>query len=184
MKKYLALFDLDGTLFDTGEVNYFSYRDALKPFGINFDREYYAMECNGRHYTEFLPYVMGSDKHIEKVHKAKKEMYVKNLDKARENVQLFRMARVMKELYHLAVVTTASRKNAIDILSYFGHGDLFEYIISQEDITKIKPDPQGFILAMQYFGIGPENTVIFEDSKVGIQAARATGASVIVINRF
>lgn len=33
-KDYLAIFDLDGTLFDTGEVNYVSYREALRPYGI------------------------------------------------------------------------------------------------------------------------------------------------------
>lgn len=183
-KKYLAIFDLDGTLFDTGEVNYYSYRKALEPFGIELDKEYYVTRCNGRHYTEFLPQIVGREADVEKIHALKKAIYVENLDKSRENVHLFQIVRAIKPMYHVAVVTTASRKNTEDILRYFGYQDLFEYIVTQEDITKPKPDPAGFYLAMEHFGANPENTVIFEDSDVGIQAARAAGAAVMAVNRF
>ena len=72
----------------------------------------------------------------------------------------------------------------MDILSHFGYDKLFELIVTQDDITKVKPDPQGFIIAMDHFGSAPEDTVIFEDSDVGIMAARATGASVMVAYKF
>ena len=88
-KKYLALFDLDGTLFDTGEVNYYAYKDALAPFGVEFDKTYFVEKCNGRHYTEFLPKIMGTSEHIEEVHKLKKSAYANNLDKAKINLHLF-----------------------------------------------------------------------------------------------
>ncbi len=184
MKEYLAIFDLDGTLFDTSEVNYYAYKDALKPFGVSLDKNYYVNRCNGRHYTEFLPRIMGGSENIEAVHKSKKETYVKNLDKARMNIHLFEMARAMKDTYYLAIVTTASKKNATDILKYFDCIECFDYMVTQEDITKVKPDPQGFLQAMSHFGINGRNTVIFEDSDVGIQAARATGAAVMVVNKF
>ncbi len=183
-KKYLALFDLDGTLFDTGEVNFYSYKKALEPFGITLDKEYYVTKCNGRHYTEFLPQIMGSREHIEAVHKAKKEIYAVNLDRSRENTHLFKIIQAMKNTYYMAIVTTASRKNATDILRYFGYQDLFEYMITQENIAKPKPDPEGFNLAIKHFGVKPADTIIFEDSSVGIQAARATGAAVMAVNKF
>ena len=49
MKK-LVLFDLDGTLFDTGDVNYYAYKDALAPFGITLDKEYFV-----NHPSESVP---------------------------------------------------------------------------------------------------------------------------------
>lgn len=183
-KKMLALFDLDGTLFDTGDVNFYAYKDALLPFGITLNRDYYVNECNGRHYTEFLPAIMGSTEHIEEVHQRKKNAYVENLDKARINVHLLEMVKLIRQEYHTAIVTTASKKNAEDILKFFSCEDLFEYMVAQEDITKLKPDPEGFLLAMKHFETDPEHTVIFEDSGVGIQAAKATGASVMTINQF
>ncbi len=179
----LALFDLDGTLFDTGDVNYYAYKDALAPFGVELDKDYFVTKCNGRHYTEFLPIIMGDSDHIEEVHKAKKNTYVANLDKARENKHLFEIIKSLKDAYHLAVVTTASRQNATDILKHFGYDNLFEYMITQEDITKVKPDPQGFLLAMEHFGIDAAHTMIFEDSDVGIKAAEASGATVFVVDQ-
>jgi beta-phosphoglucomutase len=184
MKRYLALFDLDGTLFDTGDVNYYAYKDALASFNVELDKEYFITNCNGRHYTEFLPVIMRNVDHMEEVHKLKKDAYVKNLDKARINEHLFELIRAMQKTYHTAVVTTASRKNAVDILRYFGHENLFEYMVTQEDITKVKPDPQGFLLAMAHFEIDADHTVIFEDSDIGIMAAKATGSSVMTITQF
>jgi len=182
-KEYLAIFDLDGTLFDTRQVNYYSYKQALQPYGICLDKKYFMEQCNGRHYTEFLPDLMDADA-MEQVHAAKKAAYRQNLDKAEKNRHLLRIIRGMRSCYHTAVVTTASRKNASEILEYFGCGGLFEYLVTQEDITRIKPDPEGFFLAMAYFGTDAGHTVIFEDSKAGIAAARATGASVFVVDQF
>lgn len=178
------MFDLDGTLFDTREVNYYAYKDALTPFGVELDHGYFVSKCNGRHYTEFLPQIMGSAEHIEEVHKAKKKTYVDNLDKARVNTHLFKIIEGIKDQYHIAVVTTASRQNATDILKHFGYYDLFEFMVTQEDISKVKPDPQGFLLGMEYFGIDAEHTMIFEDSDVGIQAAKATGATVMIVGEM
>lgn len=183
-KRYLAIFDLDGTLFDTKNVNYCSYRDALLSFGIELDAEYFYQNCNGRHYTEFLPEIMGETEHMEEIHRLKKNAYANNLDKARANKHLFHMICSMKEDYYLAVVTTASRRNTMDVLTHFHYLELFDYLITQEDITKVKPDPQGFLLAMDYFGMDAQHTVIFEDSQVGIAAAKAAGASVFVVNQF
>lgn len=184
MKKNLAIFDMDGTLFDTGNVNYYSYKEALGKYGIELDEEYFIKECNGRHYKQFLTDIMGGSDNIEQVHELKKELYAANLVHARANTHLFNMIDSMRDIYHIAIVTTASKKNVYDILSRFGYENYFEYVITQEDITRAKPDPQGFNMAMEHFGVAPENTVVFEDSEVGIQAARASGASVFIIDRF
>lgn len=183
-RKYLALFDLDGTLYDTGEVNYYAYEEALKSSGILLDKKFFVEECNGKHYTEFLPLIIGDITLIDEIHRKKKVAYAKKLDKARVNNHLFEIIDMLKEKYNIALVTTASRKNTMDILSFFGHEHLFEYIVTQEDVVKTKPDPEGFLLAMKYFNAMPEDTIIFEDSDVGIQAAKSTGATVMVVTSF
>lgn len=183
-KANLAIFDLDGTLFDTGDVNYYSYKDALQPYKLELDREYFIEQCNGRHYTEFLPMIMGSNIYLEAVHNAKKEAYVNNLDKARINAHLFQLIPTMRSNYYTAIVTTASRKNAEDILNFFHYIDYFDSIITQEDTLNVKPDPEGFLRAMTIFHMDARHTIIFEDSDVGIRAARATGAAVMIVNHF
>ena len=183
-KTKLAIFDLDGTLFNTDNVNYKAYREALLPYGIELDREYFVKYSNGRHYKEFIPKIMGSTEHLEAIHDAKKDYYKKFLDEAVINKHLFAMIDAMRDTYYTAVVTTASRKNVEDILGRFGVSDSFDYCITQEDIHKPKPDPEGFLLAMEHFGVTPADSVIFEDSDVGIEAARASGATVFVADKF
>ena len=96
MKDKLAIFDLDGTLFDTREVNYHAYRDALLPFGISLDHDYFTTECNGRHYTEFIPKIMGHSDALEEIHANKKAFYAENLDKAKKICIYFGLYRQLK----------------------------------------------------------------------------------------
>jgi beta-phosphoglucomutase len=187
VKEYLALFDLDGTLFDTSQVNYFAYNEALSIFGITLNKEYFIMNCNGRHYTEFLPVIMGNvgtKENMEAVHRAKKDTYKCHLNKAKVNTHLFTIIKSMARQYHLAVVTTASRKNTMELLRYYDYEKLFEFIITQEDIDRPKPDPQGFLIAMEKLGMDSKHTIIFEDSEVGLQAAETTGATVFAVKKF
>lgn len=184
MKDNLALFDLDGTLFDTSNVNYLAYKKALEPFGVRLDKEHFIEKCNGKHYTEFLPRIMGTDEYLEEVHKSKKKYYAEYLGEARVNKHLFNIISFIGNKYYKAIVTTASKQNTTDILKHFGYENIFDRIISQEDISKTKPDPEGFLRAMQIFNIDAKHTVIFEDSDVGVEAANKTGATVFIVGRF
>lgn len=184
MNRKCALFDLDGTLFETGDVNFHAYQKALEEQGYSLNYDYFCKECNGRHYTTFLPVIIGENKVVmEIVHRRKKELYHSYLEYAKPNKHLLSLIQLMKADYNLAVVTTASRKNTCEILEQFDILDCFDLIITQEDVTKTKPDPEGFLKAMAYFQAKPEDTLIFEDSRVGIEAALASGALVIKIER-
>lgn len=183
-KESLAIFDLDGTLFDTTDVNYQAYAQALEQFGYSLDYRYFCESCNGRHYKDFLPTVSTSDPAVlNRIHQRKKELYAKYLDKAKPNDHLFRIMEGMTG-YHKAIVTTASRVNCMQILEYFGKVNNFELILTQEDFAKTKPDPEGFLRAMEYFAMEPENTVIFDDSDVGVEAALRSGASVLAVKNI
>lgn len=185
MNKKLAIFDLDGTLFDTNLVNYYSYKMAIQSCGldIKFDYEDFK-EWNGRSYKEFLPNFISDKELIEKIHNKKIELYELNLNKSKINEHLFTIIENIKNEYIIVLVTTASKKNTIQILKYFEKMQLFDLIITKEDTTKLKPDPEGFIKAMKYFNVEARNTLIFEDSPVGIEAARASGAIVFTVNKF
>lgn len=184
MKTKLAMFDLDGTLYDTRKTNYCSYKEALKQYNLDLDYDYFSKYCNGRHYTEFLPQIMGDSNNIDKVHAVKKAKYVEYLKETIENKYLFDIIKGLKNEYYIALVTTASRKNCEDILKYYKRLDEFDLIISQENVQKKKPNPEGFLKAMEYFGIRSDNSIIFEDSDIGIEAAVNSGAVVFTVKGF
>lgn len=181
----LIMVDLDGTLFDTKKVNYMAYKEAIKPYGYDIDYKYYCKFCNGRHYLDFLPQITTDDRRIlSDMHRRKKVAYSGYLEYARVNTSLVNMLKCCKSEYKIALVTTASKQNTGDILMKFDLAELFDLILAHEDITKVKPDPEGFFIAMAYFGAEPDECVIYEDSDVGIEAARKTGAAVFAAEGF
>lgn len=181
----LAIFDLDGTLFDTKNVNFNAYRLALEEFGFSLDYNYYCRECNGKKYTQFLPALCNtSDDIIKKIHLKKKEYYSDFLSHAIPNNELFDIIDGLQSKYYIALVTTASRKNTLEILDFFGKKSCFDLILTQDEICNPKPDPQGFVKAMQYFNMNKENVIIFEDSDVGIEAAKKVTEKVYIVKGF
>ncbi len=181
----LAMFDMDGTLFNTNDVNYYAYKEALDKYNVPLDYEYYCNYCNGRHYTVFVPPLVNGDKEkLEDIHNVKKAAYSKYLDKVKVNEHLFNIIEKLKKDYKIALVTTASKKNTYEILEYTNKINLFDLILTSEDVKKPKPNPEGFLLAMNKYKADPKECIIFEDSDVGIEAARSTRATVFKIENF
>ena len=180
MKQRLAILDLDGTLYDTFPVNFRAYELALREQGIDLEETFFRTECNGKYYKQFLPLVSPdmSEEIMEKVHEAKLELYGTCLDRAVPNENLVEFVRAAGGSFYIALVTTASRKNVEQILRHFGHRDLFDLIITQNDVVHKKPDPEGYLMAMEHFHIPADRTVVFEDSDACVKAALACGASV------
>lgn len=183
MKK-CAIFDMDGTLFCTNDINYYAYKEALDKYRFSIDYDYFCNYCNGRHYKDFLSKITNDEKIIEDIHNIKKEAYSNYLDKVKINKHLFNIIKLIKRSYNIALVTTASKKNTYEILDYTKTIDYFDLILTGDDIKKKKPDPEGFIKAMDYFKVDGENCMIFEDADVGIEAAKKTGSTVFQIEDF
>lgn len=186
MKQKLAIFDFDGTLYDTAPANTAAYLHALARYGVTADPEEFAEKCSGRYYKTFLPALMQTDdsEKIEAVHQEKMRCYPDFYGMIRENTALFDLLAALSPSYHIALVSTASRKSILDILRQFHRTEAFDSIFAQEDIPRKKPAPDGFLLAMQHFHVTPENTVIFEDSEEGIAAAKACGAAYLRVDEI
>ena len=65
------------------------------------------------------------------------------------------------------------------IVNALGAADRFQVIVSSEDVTRGKPDPQVFQLACQRLGLPPRRCVVVEDAPAGVQAAVAAGTRVV-----
>ena len=118
------------------------------------------------------------------MHNRKKEAYNKYLSYGRINQALVDIIKKRGKDCKAALVTTASRQNTYDILKQYNIFDIFDLILTQEDITKSKPDPEGFLKAMSKYNVKAQECLIFEDSNVGIEAAEKTGATVFVVKGF
>jgi beta-phosphoglucomutase len=181
----LIIFDFDGTLFNTKDANYYSYKEALSNFNFHLDYDYFCKECNGKNYLSFLPQISSKDINIlDQIHKLKTKLYKKYIDYIIPNKNLIFLINNMKLNIKLALVTTASRENVSIVLEKFNLTEKFDLIICGEDVEKQKPNPEGFLRAINFFSVNPSETVIFEDSEVGIEAAELTFADVIIVKGY
>jgi len=80
----------------------------------------------------------------------------------------------------IAIVTSSNNKKMEVVYKAHPHfKEYFDRILTANDFTRSKPDPECFLLGMKIFGATPENTFVFEDSFHGLQAGMSSGATVI-----
>jgi HAD superfamily hydrolase (TIGR01509 family) len=79
-------------------------------------------------------------------------------------------------------VTSSAVGDAIDeILRRFGIRDLFALIVDGSEVTHGKPDPEGYLLTARKLGVEPKACLVFEDSRVGVEAAKRAGMTCIAV---
>lgn len=92
------------------------------------------------------------------------------------------LLRVAKETACLTALTTLSkRKDVLHVILSLGIEPLLDVVLTAEDVTKGKPDPEIYLLAAQRLGVPPEECLVLEDSVNGIKAAQTAGMNVVAI---
>lgn len=79
------------------------------------------------------------------------------------------------------IVTGAQRIDVQFVLDHSPLGAYFPVIVTEEDVQRGKPDPQGFQLGAEQMGVDPAAVLVFEDSLFGVQAAKAAGMACIAV---
>ena len=175
--------DFDGTLVDTFEANYHAYQTAFKDVGLTLSREQYRV-CFGLRFDAFMSQIGIYDERTRAVIKENKaKIYPQCFDMLVPNKTLISFIRKMNHAgVKTAIASTAQVGNLMNALNYLQVADLFDKIIAGIDVKRGKPDPEIYLKAMEMLGVAPEETLIFEDSEVGLQAAEASGANYLKIS--
>lgn len=179
-------FDLDGTLVNTYEADYFAYRDAIiEVVGVEVNRDSFA-KTHGQEAKQKLDLLAPglSDEDVDRVRLAKKKHYPKYLHHTVANETLVSFLRDMAQHHVIAMVTTAKSHNAEAVLEAHRLNDLFEIKVYGDDVTYAKPDPEGYLIALERSGLQASEVIAFEDSQSGLDAARAAGLATMHIRSF
>ena len=183
MQIRLILTDFDGTLVDTKEANFMAYCEVLKEFGYALTSEKYNAVF-GLRLNEFLECIgITNPKTVEQIRQQKKNVYPRYFSHVRLNKTLLDFITRFKTTgCKIGLVSTAQRHNILKILEYFSMMNQFDIIVSGNEISIAKPDPSAYIYAMKQIGCKVEETLIFEDSNTGIEAAKKAGSAYIKID--
>jgi HAD superfamily hydrolase (TIGR01509 family) len=179
---------MDGTLVDSEEFHWLSWRDTMASEGIPITHEQFLVTFGQRN-DSILPRWLGADAaqdRIQRVGDAKEELYRKlvresglaPLPGAAEWVR-----RLQKENWRQAVASSAPRANLDVVLEVIGLADYFEALASAEDVTRGKPDPQVFLTAASRLNTPPSQCIVVEDAAMGVEAARRAGMRSIGVSR-
>lgn len=90
----------------------------------------------------------------------------------------------LRELEIPVALVSASPRNIMDSVISTLPENLFDFSISSNDVKNTKPDPEPYLVAAARAGVDIRKSVVFEDSKTGLTAAHAAGASVIAVPFF
>lgn len=172
--------DFDGTLVDTFEANLRAYQKAFQEVGLNLTAERYR-ECFGYRYDRFMQEMGVTDKTIaDSIKELKKKYYPEYFEYLKPNIALINLIAGIKKMGgKTAIASTARKENLMNAVNFLGIAQYFDLILAGIDVKKGKPEPEIYIKSMAALGVTPEETLIFEDSDIGIEAAIASGARYI-----
>lgn len=181
-----VIFDLDGLLIDTEIVSYRIYKELLKEYGYSFSVEEYSSTYSGKTEvmnvttlieTYHLPWTV--EQGLREVLKAEERMIAEGIDLKAGAKEL--LTYLKENQYKTAIATSSTRDRALMILNQHEFAGYFDEFVFAEDITRSKPDPEGYLKACDRLGEKPENCLVLEDSEAGILAAYSAGIPVICI---
>lgn len=189
------IFDFDGVLVDTTEIQVRSIMHALAQNGFDV-RHPSDLDIVHSTITTKAKLVKFCDKgyismdQVEDIYEDKKRiandlMLQLNPQHYFDKRQMFDF--LVQAGYKVAVVTNANGESTRMLLKHLDFMRYLDVLITNSDVVNSKPHPEPYIRALMKLariGCDLEECIIFEDSAVGLESARATGASVIEVKRW
>lgn len=180
-----VIFDLDGVIVDTKAAHYASFVQLGDEAGYTISPDQFK-QVFGRRNNDIFPILYGHalpEAEIERL-SDRKEAIFRELVRGRVRA-LPGVAELLPALhtagFHLAIGTSTPRANVNLILSELHLLYYFPIIVSAEDVTRGKPDPQVFLLAAKGLLVPPAQCVVVEDAVAGVQAALAGGMRALAV---
>lgn len=175
-----VLWDVDGTLIDSAEYHWLTWRETLAREGYDLTRKQFEASFGQRN-DEILRGYFGHDlaqTQIDRIGAAKEARY-RELVRTRgiEPLPGVRrwLARLKAEGWRQAVASSAPLLNIEAILAALEITTYFDSIASAENVERGKPDPQIFLAAAGKVGTIPKRCIVVEDAPAGVEAARRAG---------
>lgn len=176
--KKAFIFDLDGVIVDTAKYHFLAWKKIATELGINFTLEHNEL-LKGVSRVRSLDIILelgkveASQENKDKWLLQKNEEYLSYLVDMNETEILPGVMTVLKFLKanNQPIALGSASKNARPILEKTGILSFFDAIVDGNDVVNAKPDPEVFLHAARLLNVTNEDSIVFEDSVAGIQAA-------------
>jgi beta-phosphoglucomutase-like phosphatase (HAD superfamily) len=171
------IFDCDGTLADTMPAHYRAWVEILRPHGIPFpEGRFYAM--GGMPTVKILELLfseVGKTVDIGMLSQQKEDAFLEKIGEVRPIEKVVAVARRGRGVLPMAVASGGYRHMVELTLRQIGILEWFPVVVTAEDTVKHKPEPDVFLEAARRLGAPPADCTVYEDTDLGIEAARRAG---------
>jgi HAD superfamily hydrolase (TIGR01509 family) len=171
------LFDCDGTIADSMPLHYVAWKKALGEWNCEFDEKLFY-EWGGMPIAEIIATLnrqRGLNMPVPVVEKRKELLYYELLAELKAVPEVLEHIEDAHGRIPFAVVSGSTRDSVTTSLRTLKLLDRFDTLVCAGDYKKSKPDPEPFLLAAERLKVAPEHCLVFEDTEMGIQAAKAAG---------
>jgi len=180
----VLLFDLDGTIAETDSLHLPTWVDALHPYGVEVDEEFYGDRISGRNTEEIVRELLPGlpDEQGRSIGDAKEASFrerVSELEPMPGLVDFIERGR--KRGMWIALVTNAPEANVETILLALKLRDFFDVVVLADEVEAVKPDPAPYRAALEKTGAPAGEALAFEDSVSGISSSVAAGIPTVGI---
>ncbi len=175
-----VVFDFNGTLSDDEPILCEVWREIAAEHGRPLSSEEYFGQLAGLSDPEIAERWLGGD--VDALMAERVRRYRERVaDGSTVRPEMRDVVRFAAERTAVAVVSGASRVEIELVLGAAGLRDAVSTIVPAEDVRAGKPDPEGYLLALERLGVAPAEALVFEDSEAGVLAAKAAGARCIAL---
>lgn len=183
-----VVFDMDGVLIEAKDWHYEALNKALKLFGYEISRYDHLVTYDGlptAKKLEMLSLEKGLPRGLHPFINEMKQKYTVDMVHARCVPRFFHeyaLSRLRSEGYKLAVASNSVRGTVKLMMDKANLSQYLEFYLSNQDVTKGKPDPEIYNVAITRLGLLPQEVMVVEDNHNGIKAAVAAGANVMRVD--
>lgn len=181
-----ALFDWDGVVIDSSNQHERSWEMLAREIGKPLPEDHFRRGFGMKNQL-IIPQILQWTDDPDEIHQhsLRKEALYREII-AREGIKplpgVVALLGMLKERgVPCAVGSSTHRENIEVIFDSIGIRDCFQAVITAEDVSHGKPDPEVFVKSAEKIGVAPGNCVVFEDAHVGIEAALAAGSKVVAV---
>jgi len=178
------IFDWDGVIIDSSRQHEESWERLAKEEGKALPSNHFT-EGFGRKNEWIIPTLLKWTDDADEIHQLslRKEAIYREVVVEKGLVALPGVADFLQRLKAAGIPncvgSSTHRANIDTIMGVLGFEGLFGGIVTAEDVSHGKPDPEVFLKAAAKTGCPPEHCIVFEDAMAGIEAARAGGMKVV-----
>lgn len=178
-----VLYDMNGIIVDDEHIHELAFYKVMQKYNVTMNHQHYMMLCAGRTDKEGFELILehnNLEADLSELMKAKQLIYFDIFKDSKVAYPgIVNLIKNTAKEFEIALVTSSLRNEVEMITEEFGIRDDFKAIITADDITRGKPDPEPYLKGAAAIQSEPSECVVIEDSKSGVTAAVNAGMKCI-----